>query len=81
MAGDFVISGTGQVIRPGDRVWARAAGWSTSGSGVLTEVLDAETAMVRYDCDPDEPQVCAANRLMREDDRERINGDPLWCWF
>jgi hypothetical protein len=81
MAEDFIISGTGQVIRPGDRVWARPVGWDTNGPGVLVEVITGAVAVVRYDCEPDEAQFCPVNRLMREDDHERISGAPLWCWY
>jgi hypothetical protein len=80
VADDFIISGTGQVIRPGERIWARQTGWMTYDPGVLIEVLNTETVLVRYDCDPTEPQVCMAKRVMREDDRERVAGQPLWCW-
>jgi hypothetical protein len=81
VANDFVISGTGQVIRPGDRVVVRHTTWSEyCGPGVMVEVFSEEVAIVRFDHRLGENLPTVVTRLMREDDEERVRDRPLWCW-
>lgn len=79
---DFIISGTGQVVRPGDRIIVRNLTFTgNSGPGILLECAPyAGTVAVRFDHSPAEPYFVDATLVMREDDAERVNGQPLWCW-
>ena len=78
---ESIISGTGQVVRPGDRVIVRDLTFTdSSGPGVLLECAPyAGTVAVRLDHSPAAPYFVEATRIMREDDTERANGQPLWC--
>jgi len=76
---DFVITGTGQVARVGNRVVARRLVMNgDAGPGLLSAILGPDYVMVRYDTGREE--VTAAVRLRREDDDEEAGGSPLWCY-
>lgn len=78
---DFAIDGTGRVVRTGDRVVVyRVGGSRPIGSGVVAAIEDGPTIGILYDglC-----ETCSIDvlRIVREDDREQIRGEPLWSWM
>ena len=76
---DFIIDGTGRVVRPGDRVIVtRLLMSGDAGPGVVTEVLHENAVRVRFDSGQESDAL--ATRVSREDDTERHNGRPLWRW-
>jgi hypothetical protein len=76
---DFIIDGTGQVARVGDRVIVAPLTFnSDAGPGVITEIVGEDAVRVRFDAGPE--SVALTTRVSREDDTERHNGRPLWHW-
>jgi hypothetical protein len=79
MGRDFIIDGTGRVVRAGDRVIVRPLTLvDNHGPGVLVEICGEYVAIVRLDCGVDEETLLV--RIRREDDNEESGGSPLWSW-
>jgi hypothetical protein len=77
---DFIIDGTGQVVRAGDRVIvARLLMSGSAGPGVVTEIVDEHAVRIRFDSGQEDGAL--STRVSREDDVERHNGLPLWHWL
>jgi hypothetical protein len=77
---DFIIDGTGKVVRPGDRVVVtRLLASGNAGPGVVTKILDEHAVLVRFDSGQEDDAL--STRVSREDDTERHNGHPLWHWL
>jgi hypothetical protein len=76
---DFIIDGTGRVVRVGDRVVVTQLMLSgNNGPGVVQEILSEYAVRIRFDSGQESDAL--ATRVSREDDTERHNGHPLWHW-
>lgn len=80
MEKDFIIDGTGMVVRPGDRVLViqRMLG-GNFGPGVITQIINEHIAVIRFDSGQESGTL--TTRICREDDTERLDGHPLWSWI
>ena len=78
MSKEFTVDGTGNIVRPGDRVVVRALNWSDiHGPARLLKICSGDTAEVLCD-GATESDMVGVTALMREDDTERAGGLPLW---
>lgn len=76
---DFIIDGTGRVVRLGDRVVVtRLLMTGDAGPGVVTEIINENAVRIRFDSGQESDAL--TTRVSREDDNERHNGHPLWHW-
>lgn len=78
MSKEFTVDGTGNIVRPGDRVVVRAINLNgPHGPGRLLEIYGEAHVQVLCDGSP-EPAVVSIAAIMREDDKERAGDLPLW---